>query len=94
VSPTGGIVYAGDFLLGNQTTAIGKVWSATASTSPHLHSTRRASVPGGVLPPSTDHLNNQAPEVGIIVKYNQALARWRRARPRLSQLVRFSLPTR
>jgi YVTN family beta-propeller protein len=94
VSPTGGTVYAAIFYSGNQTTVIGEgVVCNGFNVTGTCSNSQGLQAPGGVLPPSTDHLGNQAPEVGVIVKYNQALARWEDERGRdWSQLVRFSLP--
>ncbi len=94
VSHDGNTVYAAVFYSGNQTTTLGEgvVCNGFNITGTCTNSQGLVS-PGGVLPPSTDHLGNQAPEVGIIVKYNKALARWEDERGRdWSQLVRFSLP--
>lgn len=94
VSPDGNTVYAGIFHSGNQTTTVseGMVCNNFGINSPCTNSQGLQS-PGGVLPPSTDHLGNQAPEVGIIVKFNPSNGRWEDERDRdWTQAVRFNLP--
>jgi DNA-binding beta-propeller fold protein YncE len=94
VSPNGATVYAAIFYSGNQTTVLGEgVVCDNFGAAGTCTNSQGLLAPGGVLPPSTDNVGNQAPEVGIIVKYNQALARWEDEAGRdWSPLVRFSLP--
>jgi YVTN family beta-propeller protein len=94
VSPSGDTVYAAVFASGNQTTTVseGMVCNGFAINGPCSNS-QGLQTPGGVLPPSTDHVGNQAPEVGIIVKLNQGNGKWEDERGRdWTQAVRFNLP--
>ncbi len=95
VSPDGSTVYAAVFMSGNQTTVVSEgVVCSGGITTPCTNSQGLQS-PGGALPPSTDHLGNDAPDVGIIVKYNQGNGQWEDERGRdWSQVVRFNLPDR
>jgi len=94
VSPDGNTVYAGIFYSGNQTTTVseGMVCNGFGINAPCTNSQGLQS-PGGLLPPSTDHQGNQAPEVGIIVKFNPSNGKWEDERNRdWTQAVRFNLP--
>lgn len=94
VSPDGNTVYAAILHSGNQTTTVseGMVCNGFAINGPCSNS-QGLQTPGGVLPPSTDHLNNQAPEVGIIVKLNPGNGKWEDERGRdWTNAVRFNLP--
>ena len=93
VSPDGNTVYAAVFMSGNQTTVVSEgVVCSGGLTTPCTNSQGLQS-PGGRLPPTTDHLGNNAPDVGIIVKYNQANSRWEDERGRdWSNVIRFNLP--
>ena len=70
VSPDGNTVYASIFHSGNQTTAIfeGVVCNGFGSAGPCTFN--GLPMPGGVPPPSTNFQGVQAPEVGLIVKFN------------------------
>jgi DNA-binding beta-propeller fold protein YncE len=87
-------VYAAVFASGNKTTTVseGMVCDGFNVNAPCTNS-QGLQTPGGVAPPSTDHLGNQAPEVGVIVKFNDANSKWEDERGRdFSAAVRFSLP--
>jgi YVTN family beta-propeller protein len=90
----GNTVYAAVFMSGNQTTIVseGVVCDNAGINSP-CSNTQGLQSPGGMLPPLEDHAGNDAPEVGIIVKFNQGNSKWEDERGRdWSQVVRFSLP--
>ena len=94
VSPDGLTVYAAIHYSGNQTTTVseGMVCNGFSINAPCTNS-QGLQTPGGVLPPSTDHVGNQAPEVGIIVKFNNSNGKWEDERGRdWTQAVRFNLP--
>ena len=87
-------VYAAVFASGNKTTTVseGMVCDGFNINAPCTNS-QGLQTPGGMLPPSTDHLGNQAPEVGVIVKFNDSNGKWEDERGRdFSAAVRFSLP--
>jgi DNA-binding beta-propeller fold protein YncE len=87
-------VYAAVLASGNKTTTVseGMVCNGFNLNSPCTNS-QGLQTPGGVAPPSTDHLGNQAPEVGVIVKFNESNSKWEDERGRdFSAAVRFTLP--
>jgi hypothetical protein len=87
-------VYAAVLSSGNKTTTVseGMVCNGFAINAPCTNS-QGLQTPGGVAPPSTDHLLNQAPEVGVIVKFNDSNGKWEDERGRdFSAAVRFTLP--
>ncbi len=87
-------VYAAVLASGNKTTTIneGMVCQGFNVNAPCTNS-QGLQTPGGVAPPSTDHLGNQAPEVGVIVKFNESNSKWEDERGRdFSAAVRFNLP--
>jgi DNA-binding beta-propeller fold protein YncE len=94
LTPAGDRVLAGVFASGNQTTTVseGMVCNGFNVNSPCTNS-QGLQTPGGVAPPSTDHVGNQAPEVGVIVKLNQSNGKWEDERGRdFTNAVRFNLP--
>jgi len=94
VAPGGNIVYAAAFHSGNQTTAIteGAVCNGGASAPPCTLSDGSV-MPGGRLPPNTNHTGVQEPETGLIVKFNPVSGQWEDQLARdWSPAVRFSLP--
>ena len=94
VSPDGNTVYAAVFMSGNQTTVVSEGVVCGGGLDTPCNNSQGLQSPGGQLPPSTDHLgSNAAPDVGIVVKYNQANSQWEDERGRdWSQVVRFNLP--
>ncbi|HYD47769.1 MAG TPA: hypothetical protein VEB21_05450, partial [Terriglobales bacterium] len=106
VSPDGNTVYAAVFHSGNQTSVVteGVVRNGfTAATAGREHQDTIVSpnglaggnVPGGLPGPSTNHEGITAPEVGLIVKYNNANGQWQDTLGRnWSNGIRFTLPDR
>jgi YVTN family beta-propeller protein len=104
VSPSGNTVYAGIHFSGNQTTTVseGKVCnnfvtsnctSGDTLTSPNGLS--GGQMPGGLPGPSNNFAGVTAPEVGLIVKFDNASGQWKDAGGRnWSNGVRFFLPDR
>ena len=102
VSPDGNTVYAGIHFSGNQTTTVseGKVCNGFGTsectsgdnyTSPNGLPNGR--MPGGLPGPSTNFQGVTAPEVGLIVKFDEATGQWKDALGRnWSNGVRFFLP--
>jgi YVTN family beta-propeller protein len=94
VSPDGNTVYAAVFASGNQTTTVseGMVCNGFTINAPCSNS-QGLQTPGGVLPPATDHVGNDAPEVGIIVRFDDTSGQWIDERDRnWTNAVRFNLP--
>jgi DNA-binding beta-propeller fold protein YncE len=93
VSPDGGTVYAAAFHSGNQTTVLseGVVCDGFAAAPPCA--VQDATVPGGNPGPSTNFAGANAPEVGLIVRWDGA--RWSDELDRdWSPAVRLELPDR
>jgi len=91
-SPDGNTVYAAAFHSGNQTTAILEtlVCDGGEGAPPCANG-----APGGVMGPNEDHNGVPAPEVGVIVKFNNANSRWEDDAGRnWTSVVRFDLPDR
>jgi DNA-binding beta-propeller fold protein YncE/mono/diheme cytochrome c family protein len=95
-STNGDTVYVAVFASGNQTTTVseGMVCNGFALNAPCTNS-QNLDTPGGNPGPSTDHNGTNAPEVGLIVKFNPATGKWEDERARdWSEAVRFNLPDR
>ena len=95
-SADGNTVYVAVFASGNKTTTVseGMVCDGWALNAPCTNSQGRQT-PGGNPGPSTDHNGTQAPEVGLIVKYNSSNGKWEDERDRdWTQAVLFNLPDR
>ncbi|HEX2688963.1 MAG TPA: hypothetical protein VHN14_20210, partial [Kofleriaceae bacterium] len=93
VSPDRSTVYVAGFKTGNQTTTIldGMVCNGFQNT-PCSNGAGTIS-PGGNPGPATDASGEQAPEVGLIVKFNQASGHWEdELRRNWDVAVRFQLP--
>ncbi len=77
VSPDGNTVYVAGFKTGNQTTTVpqGRVCAGFQPNRPCTLPDGLVS-PGGNPGPATDASNRQAPEVGLIVKYNNNNGHW------------------
>ena len=94
VSPDGNTVYVAGFKTGNQTTTVAqqRVCTGFQPTKPCTLSDGTVS-PGGNPGPSTDHLGEPAPEVGLIVKFNNSDGHWEDELGRVwDNSVRFTLP--
>jgi DNA-binding beta-propeller fold protein YncE len=95
VSPSGDTVYAAIFHSGNQTTTVseGMVCNGFNPGASCQNGPDNITTPGGNPGPPTDHLLNQAPEVGLIVKWDGT--KWRDEDNRnWNNAVLFSLPDR
>ena len=77
VSPDKNTVYVAGFKTGNQTTTVpqGRVCTGFQPTRPCTLADGTVS-PGGNPGPATDSRNEPAPEVGLIVKYNNSSGHW------------------
>ena len=91
VSPDGNTVYAAVFYSGNQTTAVGEgdvcngftgAGACAATASPRPNGLAGGAVPGGLPGPNANVESITAPEVGLIVHFDQASGQWRDERPR------------
>lgn len=94
VSPDGNTVYVAGFKTGNQTTTIpqGRICIGFLPTTP-CTLTDGTTSPGGNPGPPTDSIGQPAPEVGLIVKYNNGDGHWEDELSRVwDNSVRFSLP--
>jgi len=94
VSPDKNTVYVAGFHTGNQTTAVieAMVCEGFKPNTPCTNADGTTS-PGGVLPPATNFEGKQAPEVAIIVKFNNATGHWVDTAGRVwDHAVRFKLP--
>jgi DNA-binding beta-propeller fold protein YncE len=94
VSPDGNTVYVAGFKTGNQTTTIpqGRVCTGFQPNQPCTLSDHSVS-PGGNPGPSTDSQGEPAPEVGLIVKFNNSDGHWEDELGRVwDNSVRFTLP--
>ncbi|HME72585.1 MAG TPA: thrombospondin type 3 repeat-containing protein, partial [Myxococcota bacterium] len=94
VSKDGNTVYAAIFHSGNQTTTVSQGLVCTGFTTAASCASSQGFVsPGGNPGPATNSAGNQAPEVGLIVKFNPASGKWLDELGRdWSPVVRFSLP--
>ena len=93
VSPDGNTVYVAGFKTGNQTTVVpeGRVCPGFQNKPCTLADGTVS--PGGNPGPATDALHEPAPEVGLIVKYNNTTGHWEDELNRSwDGSVRFSLP--
>ena len=94
VSPDRNTVYVAGFQTGNQTTTIpqGRVCTGFKPNTPCKLSDGSSS-PGGNPGPAADSAGEAAPEVGLIVKYNNADGHWEDELKRVwDGSVRFHLP--
>ncbi len=94
VSPDGNTVYAAGFKTGNQTTTVahGRVCTGFQPKTPCPLPDGTQS-PGGNPGPSTDSIGEPAPEVGLIVKFNNSDGHWEDELGRVwDNSVRFTLP--
>jgi DNA-binding beta-propeller fold protein YncE len=94
VSPDGNTVFVAGFKTGNQTSIVneGRICTGFNTNAPCLLSDASVS-PGGHLGPATDALGEPAPQVSMIVKYNNAQGHWQDELGRnWDNSIRFSLP--
>jgi DNA-binding beta-propeller fold protein YncE len=92
VTPDGNTVYAAVFHSGNQTTTVNE--GAVCNGFNNFPCLSLAGIPPGGLPgPRTDHTGAQAPETGLIVKFNKSRNRWEDPLGRnWNGQVKFNLP--
>ena len=94
VSPDRNTVYVAGFKTGNQTTTVqqGRICPGFQPNKPCTLTDGTVS-PGGNPGPGTDAVGEPAPEVGLIVKYNNADGHWEDELHRVwDSSVRFNLP--
>src|ERR1035438_741003 len=94
VSPDKNTVYVAGFKTGNQTTTVsqGRICTGFQPTRPCTLADGTVS-PGGNPGPATDSQNEPAPEVGLIVKFNNSTGHWEDELKRVwDSSVRFQLP--
>ena len=94
VSPDGNTVYVAGFKTGNQTTVVaqGRVCTGFQPNTPCTLTDGTVS-PGGNPGPATDAEKKPAPEVGLIVQYNNTSGHWEDELSRVwDGSVRFNLP--
>ena len=94
VSPDKNTVYVAGFKTGNQTTTVsqGRICTGFQPTRPCTLADGTLS-PGGNPGPATDSQNEPAPEVGLIVKYNNSSGHWEDELHRVwDNSVRLNLP--
>lgn len=94
VSPDGNTVYVAGFKTGNQTTTINqeRICAGFKANTPCTLSDGSVS-PGGNPGPATDSSGEPAPEVGLIVKFNNTSGHWEDELHRVwDGSVRFNLP--
>jgi len=92
-SADGSTVYAAVFHSGNQTTSLGEFLVCDGGATAPPCNLSGAAVPGGLSAPNTNFEGKPGPEVGLIVKFNQATSKWEDELGRdWSSAVRFSLP--
>jgi DNA-binding beta-propeller fold protein YncE len=94
VSPDRNTVYVAGFKTGNQTTTVqqGRVCTGFQPNKPCTLSDGTIS-PGGNPGPATDSIGEPAPEVGLIVKFNNSDGHWEDELHRVwDGSVRFTLP--
>src|SRR6202011_68515 len=94
VSPDGNTVFVAGFKTGNQTSIVneGRICTGFNTNQPCLLSDLSISA-GGHLGPATDASGEPAPEVSMIVKYNNARGHWEDELGRnWDNSIRFSLP--
>jgi YVTN family beta-propeller protein len=94
VSPDGNTVYVAGFKTGNQTTTISQERVCEGFQQHQPCQLRDGSTsPGGNPGPATDSKGEPAPEVGLIVKFNNASGHWEDELHRSwDNSVRFNLP--
>ncbi|MEO8602005.1 MAG: hypothetical protein ABI629_05460 [bacterium] len=93
VSADGSTVYAAIFKSGNQTTSLSEGAVCNGFDTAPTCTVQGQTMPGGLPPPRTDALGQNAPETALIVKFDPATSKWVDPLGRdWSNAVRFSLP--
>jgi YVTN family beta-propeller protein len=93
VSPDRNTVYVAGFKTGNQTTTILEGMVCTGFQNTSCTNAAGTTSPGGNPGPASDASGDAAPEVGLIVKFNQASGHWEdELRRNWDGAVRFQLP--
>jgi DNA-binding beta-propeller fold protein YncE len=93
VSPDGKTVYVAGFKTGNQTTTVNQARVCTGFQNKPCTLSDGTISPGGNPGPATDSTSEPAPEVGLIVKFNNASGHWEDELHRAwDSSVRFNLP--
>jgi YVTN family beta-propeller protein len=93
VSPDGNTVYVAGFKTGNQTTTVNQERVCAGFQDKPCTLSDGSTSPGGNPGPSTDASGQPAPEVGLIVKFNNTSGHWEdELRRSWDGSVRFTLP--
>lgn len=93
VSPDGNTVYVAGFQTGNQTTTVPQQMVCQGFTNKPCTVTGGVTSPGGNPGPATDAAGQRAPEVGLIVKFNNSSGHWEDELHReWDSAIRFTLP--
>ncbi len=93
VGPDGNTVYVAGFKTGNQTTTINQARVCQGFQNKPCTLSDGTISPGGNPGPSTDATGEPAPEVGLIVKFNNVTGHWQDELQRVwDGSVRFNLP--
>ena len=93
VSPDGATVYAAAFHSGNQTTALNEGIVCNGGAGAPSCNVGGTTYPGGLPAPNTNFQGFSQPEVGLIVRFDQASGEWRDELARnWTPAVRFDLP--
>jgi YVTN family beta-propeller protein len=93
VSPDGNTVYVAGFKTGNQTTTINQGRVCVGFQNKPCTLPDGSTSPGGNPGPSTDASGQPAPEVGLIVQFNNLTGHWQDELNRIwDSSVRFTLP--
>jgi YVTN family beta-propeller protein len=94
VSPDRNTVYVAGFKTGNQTSLVNEDFICTGfDPNTPCNNPDGTTSPGGNLGPKTDAAGEQAPEVSMIVKFNNATGHWEDPAGRVwDHTFRFSLP--
>ena len=93
VTPDGSTVYAAVFKSGNQSTVISEAAVCNGFASASTCVVQGQTLPGGLPPPSTNALGQNAPETALIVRVDPLSGQWQDQLGRnWSNAVRFTLP--
>jgi DNA-binding beta-propeller fold protein YncE len=95
VSPDNNTVYVAAHKSGNQTTSINEELVCDGFAAAKSCVVKGVTYPGGAIGPNKNFQGKQAPEVGIIVKFNKASGHWEDIRGKnWDNAVPYSLPDR